>query len=207
MICLNIFDSIEKITETIDKTIDWQIFDADAITRAKAVSNMEYFNKLKKQAEKSKLSILDDEIISWLDSLTLITRLLESNILYPTLKERIKVIQEYKIKYSNNYRADYLFLYENKIVVIEFSYKSYEKKFDEKLYQVIRYKELLEGQLPHDIKIVSYVFTYKPEIDFDTRNPILKNIKENKIEITNLSQFLNNFFKPDYAYKEIEELK
>ena len=61
------------------------------------------------------------------------------------LRNKIRILQEYCIPYSCK-RADYLLVYENKILILEFSFNKlgYELQYETKLQQAIGYKEIID---------------------------------------------------------------
>ena len=142
----------------------WMIRDGNPQNRIKETKNKDYFKKLQLKAKKSKFIYAQDlEIISWLDTMNLLFHTL--SYLDKNLKQEITVVQEYKIPFSNK-RADYLLLYRNKILIIEFSYDNFgnEYRYESKLTQAIGYKELLANMLPQNIRLATYTFIINPEM-------------------------------------------
>ena len=82
------------------------------------------------------------------------------------IRNNLKILQEYCIPYSRK-RADYLLIYDNKILILEFSFNklNYEFNYETKLQQAIGYKELLSNILPKEIEIGTYTFLLEPEED------------------------------------------
>lgn len=99
---------------------------------------------------------------------------------YDNLLNNIRIIQEFHISFTNK-RADYSLIYENKIIIIEFSYNKFDNEdyhYNIKLNQLIGYKELISNILPKDIDISTYTFLLHPEeIDENSNLYILTNPK------------------------------
>ena len=69
---------------------------------------------------------------------------------YDNLLNNIRIIQEFHISFTNK-RADYLLVYENKIIIVAFSYNKFDNEdyhYNIKLKQLIRYKKLIVNILP-----------------------------------------------------------
>lgn len=100
---------------------------------------------------------------------------------YDNLLNNIRIIQEFHIPFTNK-RADYLLVYENKIIIVEFSYNQFENKdyhYNIKINQVIRYKELIINILPKNIDIATYTFLIYPEdVDENSNQEQIENFVE-----------------------------
>lgn len=100
---------------------------------------------------------------------------------FDNLINNIRVIQEFHISFTNK-RADYLLVYENKIIIVEFSYNKFDNEdyhYSIKLKQLIRYKELIINILPKDIDISTYTFIlHSEEIDENSSQEQIENFVE-----------------------------
>lgn len=84
---------------------------------------------------------------------------------YDNLLNNIRTIQEFHISFTNK-RADYLLVYENKTIIVEFRYNKFDNEdyhYSIKLNQLIGYKELIINILPKNIDIATYTFLIHPE--------------------------------------------
>lgn len=206
---LHKYENLKQIESDHWKIHNWFIADLPIEKRVEEVKNQSYFKKLLTKGQKEFTFISSNEVISWLDTLTILKRLISENKIHDKIKERLTAFQEYKIRFSRNYRCDYLLTLGNKILILEFSYSNEKEKYDEKLYQVIRYKELLSCQLSKDTEVAIYVYIYKPEKEYSNgmgSKEILENINYNKKENENLADFINLFFNQESAIKELESL-
>lgn len=193
------YEEFKDLVEEKLKIDSWMVYDESASSRLDRVRDRHYFSSLKTQAELKGVRAHGYEIISWLDTL---------NLLYHTLHDvdeeilnRLTIFQEFQIPFTNK-RADYLLVFQNKILILEFSFDKLGKeyKFEAKLNQAVNYKELLSNLLPPHIKIGTYTFLINPEVDQDGRY-ILKynrytNAEEqaNNEKMSDFAAYINLFF-------------
>ena len=178
------------------------------------MKNKYQYKELESIAKKNNINFDNREIISWMDNINILYKvfklLLTNDNEENYIKELINtlhIIAEYKIPFYNN-RIDYLLAKDNKILILEFSFankKSRTERFQDKLNQVMNYKELLYGILPNHLKISTYTFVITPEKD-ENWNDIENHLNE---EITILSNFIFNYFKNtnQTAIEELEKIK
>jgi hypothetical protein len=183
---LNHFNNINEMQE-LAKKIDfpikyWKITNESLEKRVELAKDEKFFTKMQKYAN-NKFEFNEEEIITWFDNMYLINKVLSN---FESQNNNIHIIQELCLPFSNK-RSDIVLCYENKILIIEFSYTKHksEYKYDTKLDQAIRYKVLLENVVSSDKIIGTYVFLNKP----DEEN---KNINNN--EILKLQNFIEYFF-------------
>lgn len=188
----NIKDYLDWFTKL--KKYDWQIQDENIENRKKLIIWTKYFTELKKLAENQNIEFNDIEIISWLDSMTIIKEVLiklssDKYIHKENILNELKIIQELHIPFTNK-RSDFVLFKDNKILIIEFSFAKWNKeyRYEYKLNQAIGYKECLENILPRHIEIATYTFIIKPENKESTTFP------NNHENIENLKNFIINFF-------------
>ena len=193
------YDEFKKLVKERLQIDSWMVFDDSASSRLDKVQDRHYFVTLKRRAEEKEMKVHVQEIISWLDTL---------NLLYHTLYNvneeilnRLTIFQEFQIPFTNK-RADYLLVYQNKILILEFSFDKLgsEYKFETKLNQAVNYKELLSNLLPSHIKIGTYTFLINPEVDQNGRY-ILKHNRytdadeqANNEKMSDLAAYINLFF-------------
>lgn len=195
------FDFVES-----NKIDNWLIYDYSIEERHDAICNKEYYNTLKKMANKNKISFNAPEIVSWIDGLAMLYTSIDYAIYdeESDLLDDLKIIGELHIPFSKC-RADCVLVKDNKILVIEFSYKSNNQNrkelYETKLNQVIYYKELLSNALPKHIEIATYSFPIEIETD-KNGNPmyVMSDIENEKMYKNNdncyyLGEFIKKFFK------------
>ena len=120
-------------------------------------------------------------------------------------------MQEYCIPYSNK-RADYLLVYDNKILILEFSFNKlgYELQYETKLQQAIGYKELLGNILPKEVDIGTYMFLVEAEEDKWGGAIYVDDTEKlpNQDKIEHLAKYIEKFFKKneDFAINALERI-
>lgn len=196
--CLFNFDYEEliDIVENLLHIKNWFVRKVDIDTRTENISKTDRFLCLKTLAEEKNIDFDTREVVTWLDSLTTLYYVFDK-IEDEHLRDSIKIIQEYCIPYTKK-RADYLLIYNNKILIIEFSFNKlgYELQYETKLQQAIGYKELLSNILPKEIDIGTYTFLIEPEEDEHGNTLKIKNTDyfANHYKIEDLAKFIEKFF-------------
>lgn len=191
----------KKTTKSDLQLNKWKVFEMNIEDRYDWVQDNSYVNKLHEIAKSNDIKYDKYEIISWLDSQSIMLKLINKmeKLGFDNLLNKVRIIQEFHIPFTNK-RADYLLVYENKIIIIEFSYNKFENKdyhYNIKLNQVIGYKELISNILPKDIDIATYTFLLYPE-DVDENS--------NKEQIENFVEYIK-FFMEKKSVSAYEELK
>ena len=215
MNCLKSY-SFKQLLSYVEETLDistWYVVDKSANNRLEYTKEKPYYKKLKRQAAKTNIPAEPAEILSWIDTLNILYHTLEG--LPQDILDDITIVQEYKIPFSNK-RADYMLVYRNKILIIEFSFKNRDQaRYETKLKQILGYKEMLLGLLPNSIEIGTYVFIIEPEIS-SYGNKITKwNKYKNQPELANgeqitaLNKYIERFFKKetDAALLQLEYIE
>lgn len=126
------------------------------------------YNSIVAQADRNVIGYNENEIVTWFDTLTVMYHVFQQ-MEDEALRDHIVILQEYCIPYSNK-RADYVLCYDNKILIIEFSFRKlgYELQYETKLHQAIGYKELIGNILPKEIDIGTYTYLVDPGLISDS---------------------------------------
>lgn len=126
------------------------------------------YNSIVAQADRNGIGYNENEIVTWFDTLTVMYHVFQQ-MEDEALRDHIVILQEYCIPYSNK-RADYVLCYDNKILIIEFSFHKlgYELQYETKLHQAIGYKELIGNILPKEIDIGTYTYLVDPGLISDS---------------------------------------
>ena len=126
------------------------------------------YNSIVAQADWNGIGYNENEIVTWFDTLTVMYHVFQQ-MEDEALRDHIVILQEYCIPYSNK-RADYVLCYDNKILIIEFSFRKlgYELQYETKLHQAIGYKELIGNILPKEIDIGTYTYLVDPGLISDS---------------------------------------
>lgn len=204
MNCLNYMNyrKLNDIVKNKLKIENWGIYGQTVKDRLKQIKDKNYYKSLQLLAKQRKIPAHEAEILSWLDTLNIMYYALE--FIDEKILEDITIIQEYKIPFSNK-RADYLLVYQNKILILEFSFDRLgdKYKYETKLGQAIGYKELLTSILPSNIEVGTYTYIIEPEVD-DSGNILEKyNKYTDREELANnektetLGKYISWFFQKD----------
>ncbi len=205
---LNVEQLIKLVEE--DLTLDgWTIWNESIEKRTDYARELKRFEILKGRAKEQGLKVLDREIVTWLDTLTMLYRSLK-NINDSELTENLKIFQEFVMPYSRR-RSDYLLVYDNKILILEFSFDKWgDAKYEAKLQQASSYKEILSVFLPKEIDIGTYTFLIAPDEDEEGRficdNVTNRRVNDDKVE--ELANVIQKFFKKNLvlAYNSLKNL-
>ncbi|MFH0766833.1 MAG: hypothetical protein ABH890_00905 [Bacillota bacterium] len=176
----------------------WRIEKQLLKERVEKYKTEDYFVALEKQFNHQKLTIWElkqEEIITWMDTLTLLRRILIQLFKKGVNAENIDIIMEYPLVYGNHMRSDYLIVYDRLIVVLEFGMfnqdeKRSEERYTKKLQESINYRQIIGNLVSKELIVVNYVMIYKPEYNRYLKSEIIDNINYNSDEISLLSKFL-----------------
>ena len=191
------YDELKELVEEVLHLEYWCVRDDELRNRMDSIAYSDRFKELKERATEKGYAFNDIEIVTWLDTL---------NILYyvfdkmedERLRDEIRILQEYCIPYSNK-RADYLLVYDNKILILEFSFNKlgYELQYETKLQQAIGYKELLGNILPKEVDIGTYMFLVEAEEDKWGGTLYVDDTEKlpNQDKMKDLAKYIEKFFK------------
>ena len=156
--------NLEKLIEDKLRIKSWKVYDLPAAQRIDEIKTRASFKTLAARAKAKDIAAKPAEILSWMDTLNLLYYSLQN--VTDKVRDELTIIQEYQIPFTNK-RADYVLVYQNKILIIEFSFDRLGDtyKYETKLTQAIGYKELLTNVLPSYIEIGTYTFIINPEVD------------------------------------------
>ena len=200
--CLFLFKELNEISillNTLDQ-MNWKIEKEYLKDRVISYHNTDLFTKLKNEFLLKKLSIWplkDEEVITWMDTLSLISRVMLKLFRAGIQTNKISLIMEYPIVFGNHMRTDYLLVYDRLIVVLEFGMfnqdeKRSEERYTKKLQESNSYRQILDNLLKPGVDVVNYVMIYRPEY-YKTKNIYLsENIEYNNLEIEKLVKFITH---------------
>ncbi len=191
----------------------WFIRDDKITNRTDAIYLSDRYGKIKQQADINGISYNDIEVATWFDTLVTLYYVFD-RVEDEDIRNNLKILQEYCIPYSRK-RADYLLIYDNKILILEFSFNklNYEFNYETKLQQAIGYKELLSNILPKEIEIGTYTFLLEPEEDARGKTIYIELDGEkytaNHWKMDDLAKYIEKFFKKNMkvAYNAILQLE
>ena len=196
--CLHNFQNHTKIEAKYPKIKNWTIKHLDYETRIEKLKNSTLFNEMKITASDF-ARYKDPEVLSWIDSLYLINETFNNENLLNDIKENTQILQEYLIPYTNKNRADFILAKDNKLVIVEFTFKV--KDFIEKASQCLVYKDIIKQQLKMGIECYSYIFSYTDEEE--TINDSSSKLQDQILDFIN---FLNQYLKEENAYEQLANI-
>ena len=176
---------------------NWRIEKGILNTRGKKIEKKSYVYTLTKVFSEKKLfyrKVSIAEIVSWLDGFVIITRLLrhlKANVDIGVYS-KLEIYMEYKIEMSKNRRIDYVFKYENRLLLVELRlsdrFPNLTNVWQKKELELIIYKELLSNYIPPNIEVIIYALVFMPEYDLNTE--IYKNSEYNENNVSHLANYI-----------------
>jgi hypothetical protein len=203
--CLYFFKQLNE-TATLLNTLDqmnWRIEKEYLKDRVIFYQKTEIYQKLKNDFLVKKLTIWplkDEEIITWMDTLSLVSRIMLKLFKSGIQTNKISLVMEYPIVFGNHMRTDYLLIYDRLIIVLEFGMfnqdeKRSEERYTKKLQESNSYRQILDNLLKPGVDVVNYVMIYRPEYSKTQKLNLSENIKYNNSEIEKLTKFIAHLIK------------
>jgi hypothetical protein len=220
MFIFNKITELSIFTNDLEK-MEWKIEKEYLKDRAYFYSKLDMFIQLKKTFLEKEISIFplkDEEIITWMDTLTLLRRMLVIIFKQGIDTDKISLIMEYPLIFGNHMRADYLLIYKQLIVILEFGMfnqdeRRSEERYTKKLQESNSYRQLLANLLSSKIEVVNYVMIYRPEYCRIKKLYIKENIIYNNEELEKVVRFIIHLIKlqdnscPMYQLKYLNSIK
>ncbi|MCD4826786.1 MAG: hypothetical protein K8Q99_03245 [Acholeplasmataceae bacterium] len=183
--------------------INWKIEKEYLKDRAMYYSKLDIFKQLKMTFIDKKISIFtlkDEEVITWLDTLTLLRKVLLMLFKKGIDTDKTSIIMEYPLVFGNHMRADYLLIYDHLIIVLEFGMfnqdeRRSEERYTKKLQESNSYRQLLANLISSNVQVVNYVMIYRPEYSRKMDKILNDNIKYNDGELNKLVDYINHLVK------------
>lgn len=200
---LDFLDFSKRVYDT-----GWRIENQLLRDRVEKHRKNSFFVDIKKRFLSRELSIWelkDEEVITWLDTIDIFSRVLRGIYSRESRIETV-VFMEYLIPYGNHMRCDYLMVFGNTIITIEFGMfnqdeKRGEERYSKKLLETIAYRQIIQNQVSDNIKVNNYVLIYKPEFNRVSEKYLDENIKYNNNEVIKMTNYILQSMN-----KEIESL-
>ncbi len=190
---------LRSFVNSLDIYNGWKIQSGIMNDRGKQIDGKSYTIKLRqlfRDKEFFRRNVSLAEIISWLDNIILISRVLdelEREIPINQFK-KIKIIAEYRIKMSKNMRIDYVFIYKDNILLVELRtvnrFERLKSSWDKKFQELIVYKELINNYI-FNMNIRLYAFIALFEYEEGKKKD--KHIEYNNNQIKYISKYIKKF--------------
>jgi hypothetical protein len=177
----------------------WQIQSGLLNDRGKQIYNRRYVKMLRERFDnrdffRQRVSIA--EIVSWLDTMSLMRRLVESlrAKLGRDVAEQIHIYCEYMIQMSKKMRIDYVLEYEDRLLLLEFRtvnrFEKLRSTWQMKFQELQIYKELMSYYLPDKtIRVYSFIAMY--EYDRGKLDVVQKQYNDNQVNY--LTEYIQRY--------------
>ena len=205
-----LYGDLKELVEDVLHLEYWSVRDDELRSRMDSIAYSDRFKELKERATEKGYVFNDIEIVTWLDTLNILYYVFDK-IEDERLRDEIRILHEYCIPYSNK-RTDYLLAYDNKILILEFSFNKlgYELQYETKLQQAIGYKELLGNILPKEVDIGTYMFLVEAEEDKWGGAIYVDDTEKlpNQDKMEDLAKYIGKFFKKneDFAIDALKRI-
>lgn len=173
----------------------WKIEKGILNKRGESISAKSYVNYLRDMFNQKgffRRSVSIAEIVSWIDSLMIMTKFcikLKQEIPKKVF-ERIKIHMEYVIEYAKLMRIDYVIEYNNTFLLIDFrlvdSFDKIRPTWSRKKTELLIYKELIENYF-EDKRIYTYALILLYE--YDKKQKVLKHYEYNANQIQHMLDY------------------
>lgn len=206
---LKVFKNIDdflKWTKGLYNITKWRIYPETYEERAKVLEQYSYWHTLKELFESQNLlnrHIQKNQLVTFFDTMYLMYQIL-IDINDSKIQNEMKIIMEYQIPSVSLQRIDYLLIFRNKILILEFTKASnssvLSKTKTEKDQQLTGYKNNL-------ISLIA-----KPEIVISTGTCVYldessnNNIEHNQSSINEIRKLINRTFKDKNAFEILSEI-
>ena len=217
LLCLKKFNNVTEFNNFTQQlnAIDWKIEKQLLSERMIYHSNNMVFKELKNLYLNKKLSIFvlkDEEVITWLDTLIIVRRIFSYMFEVGLLRSDLIIIMEYPLLFGNYMRTDYVIVFQNLIITIEFGMfnqdeKRKEERYTKKVQESIGHRHVLSQMLSKRTTVSSYVMIYKPEYNRHSKHIIKENIEYNNQEIKKIARFLDVCLKNEEDQAVIKQLE
>lgn len=177
----------------------WKIEEGKMNERGKQIEEKKYTKMLRglfKEKNFFRRNVSLAEIISWLDNLTLIQRLLDKleTSLTSDVFENLEISVEYMIKMSKRMRVDYVIVYKSNILILELrtvsSFNKVRPTWDKKFQELLVYKELMSYYIKNK-NMICYALI--PLYEFSNKFRIEKHIDNNNKQLDYLVEYISRY--------------
>lgn len=195
---LNLAEYVDTTEYYLPQVFSWQIRQMTLKNRLAAIKKYECFLLLASLATSKKINYQEAEIISWLDNIVIIKRLIN----YFSFQEQINLslILEYQLRPSKK-RIDVVIYRGAKLFVIECSYHENTSLLEAELAQARTYKNELIDKYPNS-KVDCAILAFAPEYT-QNKERLEDNIKNNEALLKELALKIKDFFWKDKETYEI----
>lgn len=189
-----------KFINSLDIYNGWKISKGKMNARGEIIRNKSYANQLRrmfsaKKAFRREASI--SEIVSWLDSFVMMTRVIDILREKLSIEEynKIEIYFEYIIKMSKKMRVDFIIKYNNSLLLLELrlvnNFEKLKVTWTKKKGELLIYKELMYNYIDKDVRILTYALITLYEYDGKKIN--FPHSKYNNDQANYLAEYIKKF--------------
>jgi len=192
-------NEFREFLKSLDLYGQWDIQYGLLNNRGREIENQSYTKYLRdafqfKDFFRKQVSIA--EIVSWLDTTSLMIRVLDvlEEKLESEVFKSLEISIEYMIEMSKKMRIDYLIIYKNTILLLEFRtvdrFTKIRPTWDLKFKELLQYKELMSYYLPDKLL---RVYAFIPLYEY--RGGVIneKNKMYNNNQVNYLSEYIQKY--------------
>ena len=188
-----------QFVDSLDIYNGWRITKGLMNARGEVIRHKSYANQLRKMFSTKKAfrrEVSISEIVSWLDSFVIMTRVV--NVLRETVSNEeynnIKIYFEYIIKMSKKMRVDFVIEYENTLLILELrmidNFRKIRATWAKKKGELLIYKELMQNYI-EDKRMLTYALVTLYE--YDGRNEDIAHTNYNNNQAEYLAEYIRKF--------------
>ena len=192
-------DDFREYLKELDIYNGWRLQSGSNNDRGKAIEGRSYTRKLRDLFREKNFyhrQVSLPEIVSWLDNMVLMKRLLdelERTMDYDAFDE-LEISCEYMIRMSKKMRVDYILLYRDKMLLIEYrmvnTFEKLRPTWERKFSELLCYKELMSNYIQNKtIRLYGFIGMF--EQDYKISKP--KHIEYNRNQVQYLARYVNQF--------------
>lgn len=205
----NNISEFNKYVKNLYHVNKWEIKAETYEKRAEVLSKYPYWAKLKNEFNNKNLTdknLTNNQLVTYFDTMYLMYNLLDRiNLL--NIRNEMKIIQEYRIDAPNKPRIDYLLVFRNDLILLEFSkaqnIDSISKTLTEKQRQLEGYEKTLKNSLEDKEK---YILTSIPIVYLSEETD--KNKEKNYDAIQNAFKQINKALKNQKnAFEQLQNIE
>lgn len=189
-----------RFIDSLDIYNGWKITKGLMNSRGEVIRHKSYANQLRKmfsvkKAFRREVSI--SEIVSWLDSFVMMTRVIERLRVTISIEDynKIEIYFEYIIKMSKKMRIDFVIKYNNSLLLLELrmvdNFKKLKGTWTKKKSELLIYKELMNNYIDDEKRILTYALITLYE--FDGKEKIYAHKKYNDDQAQYLAEYIRKF--------------
>lgn len=183
---------LREMEEVLPHVFLWQVRAMSLSKRIAAIQEYECFLLLKKQSERMGIISSDAEIVSWLDNIIIMKRLLEKVTTFILVDCAIA----FEEVLPTRKRIDILLYRGSRMMLLESCYEAQpsDATDQENRSQLEEYKKILQFQHGGFLRLESLIINFLPEYDASGKILDSKAKRTNEVRLSSLAKRIEAFF-------------